>query len=44
MLVDARENRLTGRGLAGFQRPDGVAMMFARVLCSYYYIVEAGDD
>ena len=36
MLVDAPEKRLTGRGLAGFQRPDGVVMMFARVLILLY--------
>ena len=38
MLVDAPEIKLTGQGLAGFQRPDGLVMMFARVLilrCSF---------
>lgn len=39
MLVDARENKLTGQGLAGFQRPDGLVMMFARVLILLLYVV-----
>ena len=32
MLLDAPEKKLTGQGLAGFQRPDRLMMMFARVL------------
>ena len=44
MLVDAPEDKLTGQGLAGLQRPDGLVMMFARVLILLYGVSKLGDD